>query len=69
VDIDAVATARHCHGFALVVGLFALVGKPLVDERLGVGFVATLMVAVIKWQWYNSEDICSRNDSNSSNSW
>lgn len=50
MDIDAVAAARHCHRFVLVVGLFALFGKPLVDSRLGVGFVATLRIAMIKWQ-------------------
>lgn len=38
MDINAAAAAaRHCHGFVLVVGLFALVGKLLVDDRLRVG--------------------------------
>jgi hypothetical protein len=44
VDIDAVAAGRHCHGFVLVVG------KLLDDDRLGVEFTATLMIARIKWQ-------------------
>jgi hypothetical protein len=50
VDINAVAAARHCHKVVLVVGLFALIGNPLVDDRLRVGSVATLMIAMIKWQ-------------------
>lgn len=36
VDINAAAAAGHCHRFVLVVGLCALFGKLLVDDRLGV---------------------------------
>lgn len=33
MDIDAVAAARHGHGFALVVDCgFVCFGKPLVDD-------------------------------------
>lgn len=48
MDINAAVARRHCYGFVLVVGLFGLVGKLLVDDRLGVGLVGVLIIAMTR---------------------